>query len=137
MSSQSAWSSSASNLILRVPERSPKKKNQIFQMCGILVLKYYSFDTKYHIQNQNSYSPYTLKRSKIGNSFPTLQFFCVVYFCVVMNPPSDVYILILWQLIQFFLWLTGPFLRCLHFIHQALECLACVRHYEEDQGHNL
>lgn len=107
-------------------------------MYGILVLKYHSFDTKYHIQNQNSYSPCTLKRSKIGNLFPTLWFFCVVYFLCCCESPF-------WCIYPHFT-VVNPvfpladwsFLVVSSLIHSShIWCLAFVRHYEEDQGHSL
>ena len=98
-------------------------------MCGILVLKYSSFDLSilFKIKVQKNKSIFSLYSEKFKNRklIPNfLIFLCSLLFYVFMESHSDLYIPVVWQLISFFLRLTSSFLQCLHlFIHQTFEVL--------------
>ena len=115
-------------MVLLCPKSNSRKvsKDSIRRLyvCGVLVLKYSSFDMK-HLHRRT-------KKNQIS------WFFYVVYFLCFVEPRSDLYFPAVWQLIYFFLRLTSLFSQCFHsFMHQHLSVLYVWSSLHRTRGHNL
>ena len=92
-------------------------------MYGVPVLEYCSFDMKDLTKKQKI--PFSLLSEKIRNRklIKTFQFFCLFYFLWFMEPHSDLYIPIRWQLVCSFLSL---FIQRFHLAIHQTQAPACL-----------